>query len=121
MYGEQFQKWLAGGIGVNVFLEMDPEEAIAKEFDCEGVQRQKQKLDLSYVLHHNYPPNLLKDKKRAVRKRAATLVVDKGKVFLKRKGHLVKVVTAADDKYRILESYATPILPLDTSAPLKRG
>ena len=93
MYGEQFQKWLAGGIGVNVFLEMDPEEAIAKEFDCEGVQRRKQKLDLSYVLHHNYPPNLLKDKKRAVRKRAATLVVDKGKVFLKRKGHLVKVAS----------------------------
>ena len=39
-----------------------------------------------------------------MRKRAAALVVDKGEVFLKRKGRHVKVVTAVADQRRILES-----------------
>ena len=50
------------------------------------------------------PSGLSKEKKRAVRKRAAALVVDKGEVFLKRKGRHVKVVTAVADQRRILES-----------------
>ena len=80
---------------------MNPEEGTMKEFEDEN-----DILDLAieYVLHRNYPPNLSKDKKRAMRKRAATLVVNTGEVFLKRKGCLVKVVTAADDQRRILES-----------------
>ena len=61
-------------------------------------------LSIEYAVHHSYMPMLTKVKKRAVRKRATTLVVDKGEVFLKRKGHQVKVVTAVEDQRRILES-----------------
>ena len=99
---EAVYKCLRYSIGdkVSVFLEMNPEEGTTKEFEDEN-----DILDLAieYVLHSNYPPNLSKDKKRAMRKRAATLVVNTGEVFLKRKGCLVKVVTAADDQCRILE------------------
>ena len=35
-----------------------------------------------------------------MRKRAATLVVDKGEVFLKRKGRQVEVVTTVEDQRR---------------------
>ena len=38
-----------------------------------------------YVQDGMYPPDLTKEKKRAVRKRATNLVVEKGKVFLKKK------------------------------------
>lgn len=38
-----------------------------------------------YVLHRSYPPELTKEKKRAVRKRATNLVVEKGDIFLKKK------------------------------------
>ena len=53
-----------------------------------------------------------KDKRRAVRKRAATLVVDKGEVFLKRKGRQVEVVTTVEDQRRILESCHSAFEPL---------
>ena len=61
-------------------------------------------LAVEYAVRRSYPPGLSKEKKRAVRKRAATLIVDKGEVFLKRKGRRVKVVTAVEDQRRILES-----------------
>lgn len=53
------------GVKVSVFLEMNPEEGTMKEFKDEN-----DILDLAieYVLHRNYPPNLSKDKKRAMRK-----------------------------------------------------
>ena len=37
---------------------------------------------IRYAQDGSYPPNLIKDKKRAVRKHAALLTVDKGEVFL---------------------------------------
>ena len=61
-------------------------------------------LAIQYAVHRSYPPGLKKETKRAVRKRAANLVVDRGEVFLKRKGRQVKVVTAVEDQRRILES-----------------
>ena len=39
---------------------------------------------IRYAQDGSYPPNLTKDKKRAVRKRAALLIVDKGEVFFTR-------------------------------------
>ena len=39
-------------------------------------------LAIQCVQDGTYPPSLSKDKKRAVRKRAATLYIDKGEVFL---------------------------------------
>ena len=55
-------------------------------------------LVVDYAICCSYPPGLLKDKKRAVRKRAATLIVDNRKVFLRWKGRRVKVVTAIEDQ-----------------------
>lgn len=61
-------------------------------------------LAIEYAVRGQYPLGLTKDKKRAVRRRATTLRVDKGEVFLKRKGREVKVVTSLEDQRRILES-----------------
>ena len=53
---------------------------------------------LEYAFRHfqdgSYPPNLTKDKKRAVRKRAALLTVDKGEVFFTRGKAKVKVLVS---------------------------
>ena len=61
-------------------------------------------LAIHYAVHRSYPPGLSKERKRAVRKRASTLTVDKGEVFLKMKGRQVKLVTSIEDQRRILES-----------------
>ncbi len=47
---------------------------------------------IQYAEDGSYPPELTKDKKRAVRKRAALLTVDKGEVFFNRGKRKVKVV-----------------------------
>ena len=44
---------------------------------------------IHYALHGCYLQDLGKDKKRAVRKRAANLVVDRGEVFVKKKDRKV--------------------------------
>ena len=58
-------------------------------------------LAIEYAMRGQYPPGHLitKDRKRAVRRRATTLRVDKGEVFLKRKGREVKVVTSLEDQW----------------------
>ena len=78
--------------------------------DCENSANELEEFDpvlelaIGYKLHRSYPLGLSKERKRAVRKRASTLTVDNGEVFLKRKGRQVKVVTAVEDQRRILES-----------------
>ena len=90
-------------LGVIIISEMNPEgEGSAQEFEEESDPILE--LAIEYALHRSYPSGLSKEKKRAVRKRAAALVVDKGEVFLKRKGRHVKVVTAVADQRQILES-----------------
>ena len=42
-------------------------------------------LAIEYVLTNGYPPSLSKDRKRAVQKRAATLVVENGEVFVQKR------------------------------------
>ena len=53
--------------------------------DCEEiVEKEDEILELAihYVQNGSYPPGLSRDKKRAVRKRAATVSCDKGEVFV---------------------------------------
>ena len=44
---------------------------------------------IEYCMHGSYPPGLTKDKKRAVRKRAKSVSVENGEVFIKRKKNKV--------------------------------
>ena len=57
---------------------------------------------IEYKLSGTYPPSLTKDKKRAVRKRAATLITDNGEIYVQRKKRRVKVVTSVKEQGRIL-------------------
>ena len=59
---------------------------------------------IQYAQDGSYPPNLTKDKKRAVRKRAALLSVDKGEVFFTRGKAKVKVVVSHDEQRRVLKA-----------------
>ena len=61
-------------------------------------------LAIEYALTKGYPSSLSKDKKRAVRKRAATLVVENGEVFIQKKERRVKAVTSTDEQKRILNA-----------------
>ena len=59
---------------------------------------------IDYTISHTYPPDLSKDKKRAVRRKAATLTVEKGEVFLRRHQRRVKVVTSGEEQKRIVNA-----------------
>ena len=59
---------------------------------------------IHYAINNAYPPHLTKEKKRAVRKRAATLSIDSGEVFLKRKNKRVKVVQSRKDQLLIVKA-----------------
>ena len=76
----------------------DCEEIIEKESD------EILELAIHYVQNGSYPPGLSRDKKRAVRKRAATVVCDKREVFVIRKQRKVKVVTGANEREYILKA-----------------
>ena len=59
---------------------------------------------IRYSQDGSYTPNLTKDKKRAVRKRAALLTVDKGEVFFTRGKAKVKVLVSHDEQRRVLKA-----------------
>ena len=61
-------------------------------------------LAIEYKLSGSYPTELTKDKKRAVRKRAATLIADNGEIYVERKNRRVKVVTSTEEQARILKA-----------------
>ena len=61
-------------------------------------------LAIDYVVSTQYPPGLDKAKKRAIRRRAATLTIENGEVFVERRGRKVKVITTVADQNRILRS-----------------
>ena len=52
----------------------------------------------------SYPDGLTKEKKRAVRKRAAKLETEKGEVLLLRKGKRIKVVQTEKEQEQILQA-----------------
>ena len=63
-------------------------------------------LAIHYALNNNYPvtAELTKDQKRAVRKRAATLLVEKGEVYLEKKERKVKVISSVQEQQRMLKA-----------------
>lgn len=82
-------------------------EATTQNDEGEIVEVEDEILELAvlYVLNEGgqrYPPNLSKDKKRAVRKRAATLECNKGEVFIVKKKGRVRVVTSAEEQRKVL-------------------
>ena len=76
--------------------------------DAETLPKDKEDPILDHAIHYainnTYPDGLSKEKKRAVRKRAATLVVDSGEVYLKRKNRKVKVVQSRKDQLLIVKA-----------------
>ena len=56
-------------------------------------------LDYAIEYKHtgSYPPSLTKENKRAIRKRAATLIVEDGEIYLERKERRVKVITSVEE------------------------
>ena len=72
----------------------------------DNIEKDDEVLELAiyYVQNGLYPPDLSRDKKRAVRKRAATLVGEKGEVFLQKNKRRVKVILSAEDHKRILNA-----------------
>ena len=66
-------------------------------------------LAIEYVLGNGYPSDLVKDRKRAMRKRAATLTAEQGEVFVQRKGRRVNIVTSVEEQRFILKAcYSDP-------------
>ena len=57
-----------------------------------------------YAINGTYPNDLTKEKKRAVRKRAAILTVENGEVYLQRKARKVKVIQARKDQLLIVKA-----------------
>jgi len=56
---------------------------------------------IHYILSKTYPCELEKDKKRAVGKRAAMLVLEDGEVFVQQKNRKVKVIRSREDQLQI--------------------
>ena len=62
-----------------------------------------------YCLHDgSYPDGLTKEKKRAVRKRAAKLETEKSEVFLLKKGRRIKVVQTEEQKQILQACHSDP-------------
>ena len=77
--------------------------------ECEDAAEKKPNDDvlefaIQYVQDGSYPPEITKDKKRAIRKRAAVLSMEKGEIFIKRGRTSVKVVAAREEQRRILKA-----------------
>ena len=91
---------------LGVTADLLDERSMDSEREISTTEPEDLILDLAiyYAVHHSYPPRLSKERKRAVRKQASTLIVDKGEVFSKTKGCQVKLVTSFEDQRRILTS-----------------
>ena len=82
-------------------------------------------LAIHYALNNNYPETeeLTKYQKRAVRKRAATLLVEKGEVYIEKKERKVKVISSVQEQQRILKAYGQPpatlVSPRHTNGSLR--
>ena len=74
------------------FPEADPKE------------EQLLQLAIEYVTTGAYPPGITKVRKRAVRRKAGTLVIDKGEVFVWHHRRKVKVVMEKEEQARILRA-----------------
>ena len=60
---------------------------------------------IHYAINNAYPSDgLTKERKRAIRKRAATLIIESGEVYLRRKNKRVKVVQSRKDQLLIVKA-----------------
>ena len=59
---------------------------------------------IAYRTSGSYPRLLSKDQKRAVRRRAQTIEVDNGEVYVQKLKKRVKVIASQDEQERILNS-----------------
>ena len=83
----------------------EPSEAIVRNGEARNRQR-RPRLGACDHLRPNeeVPPDLGKDQKRAVRKRAGTLVAENGEVFVVKQKRRVKVVQSVEEQKRILRA-----------------
>ena len=65
---------------------------------------------IHYVLNKTYPCELEKDRKRAVRKRAATLVLEDVEVFVQQKNRKVKVIRSREDQLLSVQACHSDVL-----------
>ena len=77
-----------------------------KETNAENLPNEDPILDyaINYAVNGTYPDELTKEKKRAVRKRAGTLILENGEVYLQRKGRRVKVIQSRKDQLLIVKA-----------------
>ena len=77
-----------------------------KETNAENLPKEDPILDyaINYAVNGTYPDELTKEKKRAVRKRAGTLILENGEVYLQRKGRRVKVIQSRKDQLLIVKA-----------------
>ena len=59
---------------------------------------------IAYSTSRSYPRLLSKDQKRAVRRRALTIEVDNGEVYVQKQKKRVKVIASREEQVRILNS-----------------
>ena len=59
---------------------------------------------IAYRTSRSYPRLLSKDQKRAVRRRALTIEVDNGEVYVQKQKKRVKVIASREEQVRILNS-----------------
>ena len=75
-------------------MSEESDRALEEMEEIEAAQKDEQLLELAvhYIISGGeHAAEISKDKKRAVRRKASTLDVQKGEVFLKRHGRIVKV------------------------------
>ena len=68
---------------------------------------------IQYALDGSYPLELTKGKKRAIRKRAVLLTVNKGEVFLNRGKTKAKVVVSLEKQRRVLKAFSQAHMIVD--------
>ena len=80
-----------------------------KETNAENLPKEDPILDyainyaINYAVNGTYPDELT-EKKRAVRKRAGTLILENGEVYLQWKGRRVKVIQSRKDQLLIVKA-----------------
>ena len=89
-------KWLAGVLGVIIFSNMNSDDESSVQQDEEidrglGVSR-------GICCTPQLSTRVDEGEEESRKKRASTLTVDKGEMFLKKKGHQVEVVTAVEEQ-----------------------
>ena len=94
-----YKRWLLG-VKCHSFIQSWNGQQERRRQRSFGRRQEDRILDcaIHYVLNKTYHCELEKDKKRSVRKRAATLVLEDGEVFVQQKNRKVKVIRSREDQ-----------------------